>query len=325
MCKELELIQTHLGIWPLENWTVRQCATQLAGLFGVYCIKNTYNGKLLIGEGRYRRRLTKHISGSGRNNKFKIDVNQYGEDCFQVQWIILENNESYRKLLENKLQFYFNNNCYNTLRRQYPSQTELLEHTDSKHNSGLYLGNITERLNNYTKVQRMNEFDECWESHYSSTAEYGLIRYNNIRYSHHVLMYILHYGDICSISSVIHHKCENKKCVNPEHLELTTNIGNSHKHHRYVQPPQRKLSSKYLGVRKKDSKYLSSIFISTEINLGSYQDEKHAAQNRDYYIVRNNFWDKREARLNFHNIDYHNFQPWPMSKGKMNRHFTENH
>ena len=33
-------------------------------------------------------------------------------------------------------------------------------------------------------------------------------------------------GDICGITSTIHHKCENKRCVNPQHLELVTHLEN---------------------------------------------------------------------------------------------------
>ena len=51
--------------------------------------------------------------------------------------------------------------------------------------------------------------------------------------------------------------------------------------------------------------------------LGRYLKEENAAQNRDYYIVKNNKLNR--SRLNFYNIDYTNFIPYKNTDGKINK------
>lgn len=327
MCEELKLIQTNLGIWKLQDWPVKTCSVQLPIVKGIYCIKNLITNKVLIGEGTLggkNSRLASHINGRSQNIEWLNDLKIFNKDNFRLIWFIEENNEIKRKLIENKFQIYFKNNCYNTPRRDYPLQEELLNHQNDKYHN--YINNIKERINNYTKIQK-DYVDECWESNYlSGSGEYGKMQFKTKTYLHHVLMYILHYGNICGVSSVIHHKCNNKKCVNPKHLELTTHIHNIklvYDCNNTKKSVQAVLTSKYNGVclYKKYNNFISSIGINHELlHLGYYSDEIYAAQNRDYYIVKNNLLEQRFAMLNFHNIDYYNFKPWPMQNGKINKH-----
>lgn len=312
MCKELNLIQTDLGIWKLKDWTISICSTQLSGLNGIYCIKNLINNKVLIGEGclgGHNSRLRRHVLGKTDNNQWNKDIEKYGKDCFRLIWIILEENEIQRKLIENKLQLHFKDNCYNTPRRQYPSQQELLD------------SDIVNRLNNYTMIQRVNGFDRCWETLYYN-KNYGMVSFKGKDYYHHVLMYILYYGNICGISSTIHHKCENKKCVNPFHLENITNIGNIHNYHKIDKTYNinaKNFDFNGIVFRKTYKVYEAKYKSNAYIYLGVYQNPILAAQNRDYYIVKNNLLDKKRAKLNFHNIDYTNFTPHLMNNGKINK------
>lgn len=343
MCEELKLIQTHLGIWKLEDWDVETSSIQLNGIYGIYCIKNIVTNKVLIGEGKLGgkgSRLRSHMIGNCLNTIWKTDLKKYSKENFRLIWIIPEEDEIQRKLIENKLQIYFKDNCYNIPRRKYPTQKELLENTVSIYNP-YKTGNIIQRLNNYT----IN--GDCWESNYKLRHGYGTISFNKKYYSHHVLMYILHYGDICGISSIVHHKCNNKRCVNPEHLELTTHTENIRLHHNSDEIKEKiqelssqglkikeithklnlsrttvqkyigfKTTSKYRGVGFYNEKYEARI---DKINLGYYKTEVQAAEHRDYYIVKNNLLSKRGATLNFHNIDYNNFAPYQQHSGKINK------
>lgn len=70
----------------------------------------------------------------------------------------------------------------------------------------------------------------CWL--WTSTLNwkgYGrfMICQNGLTYQPHAhrVSYLIHYGNIPKVMTV-HHKCHNKKCVNPEHLELKTNLEN---------------------------------------------------------------------------------------------------
>lgn len=231
MCTEIQLIKTSINHCNLGDISIKESCLIIAKSnisHGIYIIINTKNGMMLIGEGKisgFANRPNKHIKGVTNNSKFLKDLKQYKKESFILWGIIPENNEIQRKLIENKLQIYFKDKCYNRPKRNYPTQKELLEdkgrHTKGKGEK------ILNRLKNYTKIQKINNFDECWESNFKPKSIYGDLAFKKIKYLHHVLMYILHYGDICGISSVIHHKCNNKRCVNPKHLQLTTNIGNS--------------------------------------------------------------------------------------------------
>ncbi len=322
--EELNLIQTHLGIWKLSEWSLDVINTQLAGKLGVYCLKNLVTGKVLIGEGKLGGdggRPKRHFTDSS-SKIWNKDLFLHGRDNFCLDWIIEETDEVVRKILENKFQTYFSNN-YNQLRRKYPSQKELID--DTFEGKYIHIGrqDFSTRVNQYTKIQRRDGFDECWET-FSSTSisrPYGQIRFNGTKYKHHVLMYIFNYGDICGISSVIHHKCNNKKCVNPSHLELTTHIGNVHKYHNYEKENIPNQTSIFLGVSRfeKQDVYQSTIRIPEKIGLGLYKNPVHAAQNRDYYIVKNNLLSKKQGKLSFYDINYNEFSPWPQYGGKINK------
>jgi hypothetical protein len=80
MSEEISLIQTHLGVWKLEDWTINQASTQLSDSYGVYCIKNKINDKLLIGEGKiggHGSRINRHITCPCNNIKYKKDLNNF--------------------------------------------------------------------------------------------------------------------------------------------------------------------------------------------------------------------------------------------------------
>lgn len=313
---ELNRIQTHLGIWKLEDWSIDICSKQL-NTKAVYCIKSLKNNKLLIGEGiigGQNNRLRTHLAGKSENIQFNNDLKKYGTDNFRLAWIIEEDDENSRKLIENKVQIHFKDISYNVPRKQYPTQQELINYEPVLFHRNK--GSIYDRLHNY----RIN--GDCWESNYCKTSDYGAMSFNGKMQKHHILMYIYYYGDICGITSIIHHKCENKRCVNPTHLQLVTNIENIHLHHNTSKKENPKKES-YLGVNKTPTGFEATCdIILDNIKkrcLGIYISEIQAAQNRDYFIFINNLLDR--GKLNFYNIDYGKFSPYLSTRG-LNKHLV---
>lgn len=137
-------------------------------------------------------------------------------------------------------------------------------------------------------------------------------------------MYIYYNGDICGITSIIHHKCENKRCVNPEHLELVTNTENIHIHHKTTKKKQSKKAngSIYLGVYKTKQNYFEAVCDIKIDNikkrsLGIYNSEIIAAKNRDFFLFKNNLLDR--GKLNFYDIGYGTYTPYPTRTKGLNK------
>lgn len=60
---------------------------------------------------------------------------------------------------------------------------------------------------------------ECTIWPYGTSDPYGLIRFENKNYRVHQVAYFIFHGEIDNKLFVLH-KCNNKRCVNPYHLEL---------------------------------------------------------------------------------------------------------
>ena len=75
----------------------------------------------------------------------------------------------------------------------------------------------------WSKVEVKTE-DECWPWLAGLSGGYGSFHLNHeyppTRLAHQV-SYFIHFGvDVRNSGKHVHHSCENKKCVNPKHLEL---------------------------------------------------------------------------------------------------------
>ncbi len=57
----------------------------------------------------------------------------------------------------------------------------------------------------------------CWNWRKQGNRAYGNFTINGVNYSAHRFSYIYHYGSVDEDLNVLH-RCNNKKCVNPDHL-----------------------------------------------------------------------------------------------------------
>lgn len=79
----------------------------------------------------------------------------------------------------------------------------------------------------YLNVKKTNK---CWLWKRKESNGYGRFQANKNRMLAHRFSYMINRGHILD-DMVIHHKCKNKLCVNPKHLEQVTAQKNTNIHY----------------------------------------------------------------------------------------------
>jgi len=81
-------------------------------------------------------------------------------------------------------------------------------------------------IKRFTKFIQLDILSGCWNWKGSlATKGYAQIRINSKKIMAHRFSYVYWNGEIPH-GLIIHHKCRNRKCVNPAHLEAITNKEN---------------------------------------------------------------------------------------------------
>lgn len=80
--------------------------------------------------------------------------------------------------------------------------------------------------------------ESCWVWTKSTKAGYGQVMVDKKRWTAHRLFYTLHKGQIPD-GMLVCHTCDNKLCVNPEHLYLGTHVDNNNDTYRRNRMPSK--------------------------------------------------------------------------------------
>lgn len=176
---------------------------------GIYAIVCTKTWRSYVGQsvGIHKRTLS-HLSELRRNNhtnkELQEDFNKFGEQYFFVE--TLESVEDKSLLIEREKYWQsFGYNLYNG------PQTHLS------------IPNLTSKQIEYfwSFVDKGKE-DECWEwTGRIENGGYGRIKLCQRQLTSHRVAYFLT-NKKSDYNSLVRHKCNNKKCCNPNHLENGT-------------------------------------------------------------------------------------------------------
>lgn len=193
---------------------------------GVYVLLNTENGRFYLGSSQdIRNRIIRsHYSqlknGKGITKELQNDFNKYGEQAFVGEaWFVCESIEEAVETEYTILSFDgFKELLYNKTFDMFDIRNVLTIKYIEK-----FRGSIDKTQTCWNFTGRINK-----DGYGEMDVTYGKSR----RVLAHRFSYELHKGS-CG-RNIIGHSCNNKRCVNPEHLYITNHKDNTNYHFKSV-------------------------------------------------------------------------------------------
>lgn len=101
--------------------------------------------------------------------------------------------------------------------------------------SEIQMNNKSSNINSYEVILKrfysnVKKTNKCWLWKRNENNGYGRFQANKNRMLAHRFSYMINHGHIFD-NMVINHKCRNKLCVNPKHLEQVTTQKNTDIHY----------------------------------------------------------------------------------------------
>lgn len=153
----------------------------------------------------------------------------------------------------------------------------------------------------------------CWE--WQTRAEYGHFCLKKINISASNFSYMAFIGPI-KRGHIVDHLCMNKKCVNPNHLEMVTKSDNASKRREKL---KKKILSEDGGIITDRIRGIKALTLLKEEGYMSFGDRLKDAIDRSYIVDK---WRPRLDRSDIkhykfcekHNIDHGQFSRWLTKK-----------
>lgn len=125
----------------------------------------------------------------------------------------------------------------------------------------------------WDKVNK-GDSDECWQWQACTRVGYGALNVNGKLYGAHRLSFLLEEGVIPEKSQICHH-CDNRSCVNPNHLFL----GDSSKN---MKDAYKK--GKLTHIDKADPNYAKGEDNNSKLSKSKAKEIKHLKNNSDLTV-----------------------------------------
>ena len=134
----------------------------------------------------------------------------------------------------------------------------------------------------WSKVDKTSNPNGCWEFSITEKAGYGCFSIKGKKYKAHRISYKLYYGKIPNGLNILHH-CDNKKCINPDHLFAGTQQDNI----KDMVNKNRHAKGKYLSkkIKERKRKHPEDTFYGEQSPNAKLTNEQ-ANQIRQEYIPR---------------------------------------
>ena len=147
----------------------------------------------------------------------------------------------------------------------------------------------SDRTRFWSKVN-LGSYKECWDWNASlQTAGYGQISIDGTQRSAHRISYLITYGTIPKGLCVLH-RCDNKKCVNPQHLFLGTHKDNAIDAARKGRLSNRGETHPSARLTSADVLAIRSLWRSGKVTQKQIADQFRVTEDHVGDIVRRRYW-----------------------------------